>query len=258
MKIMSYNIRYASGGFRKSRYWANRLPIMAEAIVTPSIVGFQEVLPEQLADLKKTMVDYSYVGVGRDDGHETGEHIPIFYKDEQWKKTDHGNLWLSETPEVPGSTSWGNRIPRMCTWIRLVDKNGKGIYIYNAHLDHMSWKSRRMSAVFLLKQIGEREHKDDPVVLMGDLNCKPGSKPLKILLADKKILRDSYTINDHDLENSSTYNSWKVSKKGNRRIDYILTSPSLKVHSAEILTLHKEGTVASDHNVIVTTIQWTE
>ena len=258
MQIMSYNIRYASGGFRKSRHWVNRLPIMAETIQTPSIAGFQEVLAEQLADLKKTMGGYAYVGVGRDDGEASGEHVPIFYRKDQWQNADHGHFWLSDTPDKPGSKSWGNSIPRMCTWIRLVDKNGKGIYIYNAHLDHMSWKSRRMSASFILEKINTREHKGEPVVLLGDLNCKPGSEPLKILLADGKVLLDSFTINEHDIANSSTFNSWKAGKKGSRRIDFILTSPDLKVQSAEILAIQKDGTVASDHNALMATLEWSE
>jgi len=256
IKIMSYNIRYNNSGASKNRHWETRLPIMSTEIIQPSIVGFQEVLPGQLADLKKTMQGFSYVGVGRNDGRAKGEHVPIFYKSEHWQKTAHGHFWLSDTPEKPGSKSWGNGIPRMCTWIRLIDKNGKGIYIYNTHLDHMSSKSRHMSATSILGKIKAREHKDDPVILMGDLNSMPASEPLKILLADKNILLDSYTINEHDPANSTTLNSWKASKKGSLRIDYILTSPNLKVISAEILNIHKEGIVASDHNAIEATIQW--
>ncbi len=255
---MSYNIRYASRGDKGNRQWKARLPIMSDAIKTPSIVGFQEVLSEQLVDLKKTMAEYSFIGLGRNDGVESGEHVPIFYRNDRLNKTDHGHFWLSETPLKPGSTSWGNSIPRMCTWIRLTDKKGKALYVYNTHFDHKSSNARKMAATQILKQIKTRKHQDDPVILMGDLNCLPTSEPLKMLLVDKNILLDSFTTDAHDPENSTTFNGWKAGIKGNRRIDYILTSPRLKVQSAEILNLHKEGAVASDHNAIVTTIQWGE
>ncbi|BDS06501.1 endonuclease [Oceaniferula spumae] len=257
MQIMTYNVRYANDGIRKVRHWANRLPLMAEHIRRPSIVGLQEVMPSQLADIREAMEGYASIGAGRIDGTQGGEHVPIFYKKDQWEEADGGHFWLSATPETPGSRTWGNRIPRMCTWARLIDrKSGCGIYIYNTHFDHLSWKSRRLSAQFLLDTINGREHPSDPVALMGDLNCKPGSTPMKLLLADKTVLLDSFTMNDPDLANSSTFNRWRMSKRGRRKIDYILVSPNLKVMDSEILCIGQDAIAASDHNAVVITVDW--
>ncbi|HCX56764.1 MAG TPA: endonuclease, partial [Sphingobacterium sp.] len=44
------------------------------------VFGAQEVLVNQLVDLKKRLTDYDYVGVGRDDGKVAGEFAPIFFK----------------------------------------------------------------------------------------------------------------------------------------------------------------------------------
>jgi len=43
------------------------------------IVGLQEALKIQLDDLTKLLPDFTWVGVGRDDGAEGGEYSAIFY-----------------------------------------------------------------------------------------------------------------------------------------------------------------------------------
>lgn len=254
---MTYNIRCAIDDHRKGRHWDTRLPIIAEHLPRPSIVGFQEVLPNQLVDLNEVMTGYACHGAGRMDGNEDGEHVPIFYKQDQWEMLDSGHFWLSAISEIPGSKSWGNKIPRMCTWVQLMDQsNGKRIYIYNTHLDHLSWKSRRQSARLLLDVIKDRKHPSDPVILLGDFNCRPQSTPMKILLANENILRDSFYSGDSDLANSSTFNRWRMSKRGRRRIDYILVSPDLNVQDYEILCIGKGTKVGSDHNAVITTVDW--
>ena len=54
----------------------------------------QEVLRNQLIDidcaLKDVHSDWSYVGVGHDEGKEAREYSPIFYRSDTWElKTSH-------------------------------------------------------------------------------------------------------------------------------------------------------------------------
>ena len=71
------------------------------------IVGFQEVLHNQLQDLKELLGEgYDHVGVGRDDGKEKGEYSPIFWDKELFEVVRWKSVWLSPTPEVPGSVGW--------------------------------------------------------------------------------------------------------------------------------------------------------
>ncbi len=52
--------------------------------------------------------------------------------------------------------SWGNRITRICTWARLVDREtGDTIRFYTLHLDHESQPSRVASAALVARHIGE-------------------------------------------------------------------------------------------------------
>jgi len=47
---------------------------------------------------------------------------------------------------VPGSTTWGNKLPRVVAWGRFVDaKTGRGVYVYCTHFDNASESSRRNS-----------------------------------------------------------------------------------------------------------------
>ncbi|MBK1829946.1 endonuclease/exonuclease/phosphatase family protein [Verrucomicrobiaceae bacterium R5-34] len=257
MRLMTYNIRCAIDRRKKHRQWPKRLELMADQIQQASIAGFQEVLPNQLDDLKKVMRNHRYVGVGRSLGDHDGEHVPIFYETKRWQKVESGHFWLSATPDIPGSTTWGNRIPRMCTWLRLIDRSSRrGLYVFNTHLDHLSWKSRRLSAQLLLATIQNRPSPGDPVVLMGDFNCRPGSTPLKTLLRDKRQLIDSFSKSSELPNASSTYNGWRPSKKGRRRIDFILLSPSLKLRNSQILCISRGSTVASDHHPVVADLDW--
>ncbi|MCD7852280.1 MAG: hypothetical protein LUH63_22710 [Parabacteroides sp.] len=59
---------------------------------------------------------YAYIGAGRDDGEEAGEHSAIFYKTGRFELLDKGNFWFSETPEVPGKGWDVTCCNRICLW----------------------------------------------------------------------------------------------------------------------------------------------
>src|SRR5690606_11157963 len=131
--------------------WHRRRDLLAEVIrdAAPDVVGLQEALATQLDDLARLLPQYSRLGVGRDDGDAAREHSAILYRTSRLEVAggaEQGTFWLSVTPEVPGSKSWGNSIPRICTWARFIDREAPpgspGFYIFNTHLDHRSQPSR--------------------------------------------------------------------------------------------------------------------
>lgn len=81
LKIMSYNIKldYPKEG---KNSWTNRKPFMVNQIkfYEPDVLGVQEAMPNQMKDMDSLLTDYSFVGVGRDDGKDEGEYSAIFYK----------------------------------------------------------------------------------------------------------------------------------------------------------------------------------
>lgn len=48
-----------------------------------------------------------------------GEYAAILYRADRFELLASGTFWFSGTPEVPGSTSWGNHVTRISTWARL-------------------------------------------------------------------------------------------------------------------------------------------
>ncbi|ADD41104.1 hypothetical protein Snas_1397 [Stackebrandtia nassauensis DSM 44728] len=72
----------------------------------PTILGTQEGRGNQIRDLKDRLPGYWWAWRGREkDG--SGETCAAFYRKDRLEKLDEGHRWLSTTPTVPGSISWG-------------------------------------------------------------------------------------------------------------------------------------------------------
>ena len=120
----SYNLRNAnSADSLQGDGWGNRCPIIARLVQFHEfdIFGTQEGLRHQLDSLKTSLPKYDYIGVGRNDGKKEGEHAAIFYRIDKFELLEHGDFWLSETPEKP-SVGWDAVLPRICTWGHFVCK----------------------------------------------------------------------------------------------------------------------------------------
>ncbi|RYD45905.1 MAG: endonuclease/exonuclease/phosphatase family protein, partial [Verrucomicrobiaceae bacterium] len=174
----TYNIRYDNpGDVEKGNSWQQRAPVIAGLIRFHEfdVLGTQEAFHHQLLDLQKLLPDYAYVGCGRDDGKEAGEHAAIFYRKDKFTLLDSGTFWLSQTPEKPGK-GWDADLPRICTWAKL-RKNGDGkvLFAFNTHFDHRGVQARLESARLIVARIREIA-KDEPVILTGDFNVDQTSE----------------------------------------------------------------------------------
>ena len=102
--IATYNIRLpARSDSLEGNGWGTRLPHVAGLIRFHDfdIFGTQEGVSHQLDSLKSRLSGYDFIGVGRDDGKRGGEHAAIFYDTAVFDVLDHGDFWISETPERP-------------------------------------------------------------------------------------------------------------------------------------------------------------
>ena len=99
-KIISYNIRLgvADDG---ANSWENRREATLRMLEreAPTAFGIQEGYLFQVQYIEENLPQYARVGVGRDDGKERGEIMAVFYLKERYDLLDHGDLWLSETPD---------------------------------------------------------------------------------------------------------------------------------------------------------------
>lgn len=272
VRVMSFNIRYGKAADGENR-WENRRDLVIEVIRRhqPDLVGLQEALRFQLDEMAKGLPEYREMGVGRDNGQDKGEYNTILYRADRFRPTEQGNFWYSDTPETPGSKTWGNRLPRLCTWSRFVAiEKAAGIppfYYYNTHLDHESQRSRVKSAELLAQRIGFRTHKD-PVIISGDFNVGENNPVITYLTGKTATTRpkggdrrtvfvDTFRRLHPDAREVGTFNGFKGQTTG-AKIDYILTSPDVVPIEAAILRDNDNGRYPSDHFPIMALVRLPE
>lgn len=236
-RVGSYNIRYANqGDSLKGNSWTQRYPAIVDMIRFHGfdIFGTQEGLIRQLSDLQRNLPGYAYIGVGRDDGKQAGEHSAIFYRTDMFEVLESGNFWLSEITDRPNK-GWDAALPRICSWGKFRVKNTRvQFYMFNLHMDHVGVKARAESAKLILKKISEFP-KDIPVILSGDFNVDQYNESYT-LINNSGQLRDSYELAPIKLATNGTFNNWDSNGFSDSRIDHIFLSPQLTVNRYGILT----------------------
>jgi endonuclease/exonuclease/phosphatase family metal-dependent hydrolase len=253
VRAMTFNIRYNNPGDGENA-WPHRRDWVAEIIRTreADIVGCQEALRDQIADLAERLPDYAWYGVGRDDGAERGEFVPVFYRRDRFELLEKASFWLSESPDKPGSRSWDSSLPRVTTVVRLKDRrSGAVLLLVNTHFDHRGSEARAESARLILAEIAHRRKPGEPVVFLGDLNCTPESLPYQTLTAGDDggpvTLRDARTASRTDPAGpESTWNGFSA-VAADTRIDYIFVDGPVAVESYRAIDETRERRFPSDH-----------
>lgn len=248
INVASYNLRMDTPNDGLDA-WPNRKDMVNELIRYHNfdIIGTQEGFKHQLEDIV-SQGDYSYIGVGRDDGADKGEHSAIIYKKDRLEVLDSGNFWFSETPDKPGKGWDATCCNRICSWAKFKDlESGKEFFFFNVHYDHEGVKARRESSLLLLKKIKEVEALSLPVILTGDFNADPESEPIKIL-RDSEIVHDSYSLTEKKPYGPiGTYNGFDIKNDTSGRIDYVWVTEGVKVLKYGVLTDNRNGRLPSDH-----------
>jgi endonuclease/exonuclease/phosphatase family metal-dependent hydrolase len=259
LKLMTYNLKFASPSFEPS--WEVRREMQIDLIrkYNPDIIGTQEGLKEQIDYLMDHLPDYVVIGEGRKGGDDD-EHMAIFFRRDKFRLREMSSFQLSETPEIIGSGPEAN--PRMVTWARLAminrPKEGEDspypedyrghwentleLYVFNTHYfnDRGQALARLNASKLIMERINERNRfgewtPERPVFLMGDFNCRPGSAPYNVLVGDK---------------NSTNPDLLKNSFEDVNKIDWILYKGAVKVLKYEEVDYNVNGVYPSDHKPI--------
>ena len=245
-KAMTYNIRYDNPNDGDNS-WPKRKAWLSSQILanTPDVIGIQEGLNHQVTYLDSVLVNYKYVGLGRDDGKTKGEYSAIFYNTNKFKVVKTKTFWLSQTPKEI-SVGWDASMERICTYTLFKDKKTKTrFWVFNTHFDHIGELARKESAKLIIETIHGLNQHDYPVILMGDFNLKPESKPIQYL---SNIFNDSKLVSaTKPIGPEGTFNGFDVTKPNNDRIDYIFTSKTIKVTKYAVLSEMTSGKYPSDH-----------
>jgi endonuclease/exonuclease/phosphatase family metal-dependent hydrolase len=253
---MSFNIRYGTAADGDNA-WEHRRDAVIEVIdaFRVDVLGVQEALHFQLVELAAALPRYQRIGVGRADGAEAGEYAAILVDRTRLEVLEQGTFWFSDTPEAPGSASWGNDIPRICTWARLRDREAnRTFYVYNVHWDHQSQPSRERSAALLAETIGARAAADDPVLVTGDFNAGEANPAFRYLLEAPGLgLFDTFREVHPDASEVGTFNGFEGTTTG-EKIDAVLASVHWQVVGAGIIRSARQGRYPSDHFPVMATL----
>ena len=243
-KAMSYNIRYASPNDGEN-IWDKRKDELIKTLqyYQPDFLGIQEGLLHQVNYITEHVNSYKMIGVARDDGQNKGEFSAIFYNASRFTLLESHTFWLSETQEV-GSKGWDAALPRIYTYGHFKDKKtGKKLWVFNTHFDHMGLQARTNSAKLLLETIQKVNTKNEPVVLMGDLNSTPETEAISTLNSG---LTDTYS-EVQSYGPLGTFTGFDKDLLLENRIDYIYCK-NLKVLShRHIDDRRPDGFFISDH-----------
>lgn len=219
-RAMSFNLRFdcPEDG---ANAWGHRKDIVASTIRfhKADICGVQEALRSQVNDLVERLPEYSWIGVGRDDGKDGGEFCAIFYRKDRFRSLDSGTFWLSETPSKEGSKSWGSACKRIATWGRFQlmtpgFPSTPEVFFFNAHFDHHSVKARSESSLLLTQHIPKvvkdshsriapstlghaaadadavSSHHDPAIVVVGDFNDLENSDCYRHIVGESEVMKE--------------------------------------------------------------------
>jgi endonuclease/exonuclease/phosphatase family metal-dependent hydrolase len=258
LKVMSYNLRLDTPVDGVNQ-WPNRVDKVVALITkyNPDIIGVQEALHHQLQDLLKKLPDYSYCGVGRDDGKENGEYSAILFRNSRFGLLDTKTYWLSETMDLPGSKSWDAAITRVFTTARFFDRDTKKEFLMvNTHFDHIGKVARSMSSLLIKSYLAGMEgganidnagpRIEIPIIVSGDFNSEPTEEPYLNMVDEKMkdfILYDSRPV----ASTAGTFCGFKVGGIECKTIDFIFHTKEWVARNYQVITDNDGTYYPSDH-----------
>lgn len=251
LKVITSNIRFANPG-DGVHDWPHRLPHLKNIYESfaPDILGTQEGRHGQILELDQNLPGLSLVASHRDWIAE--RMYPCLFVNPQTISIERsGDIWLSQTPYVPGSFSFESAFPRLCTWAEITIKaSGLKMMVVNTHLDHILSSTRLKQVDVLIQEI--KKINGRPVLIMGDFNESP-------LTEVQSKLRKAFSLKDPWIEKRFPEETSHHAFLGNKttegdRIDWILVPENFE---CQTLTLEKrsfdEGIYPSDHYPMLAT-----
>jgi len=270
VRVLTYNVRRDvadDGEFD----WAGRRDAVAGTVRfhRPAVVGLQEPLAHQYADLRDALPGFEWVGQSREAGEGEGEFCPVGYRRDRFERLDAGTFWLSPTPDDPGSVGWDATYPRVATWARLRDRDGGGTVLYcNTHFDHEGARARVEGARVLRERVRALREGDEPVVVGGDFNCVAGDDPYRVLAGasdddregepSERALVDAREASPYPAHGPDTTRTDFESLRPDRQIDHVFVAGAAVEGYGVAADVVGDGWFPSDHlPVVVDLTPWT-
>ncbi|TLS30774.1 hypothetical protein PpBr36_02547 [Pyricularia pennisetigena] len=275
LRITSFNIRFdadASKREKQEKAWSERGPVLIKTMTdiaakpatagSASVFGLQEVLSNQLNDIKKGLGSgWDHIGVAREDGKSKGEFSPIIYNTKDLKVVTSATKWLTETPDKPSKASGAgsSRIVTLAVFEHIATKTR---FLHaNTHLDNVSPEARIAGikvAVAQMQEMSKAQGGKLPVSLTGDFNAVAGGDAPKAL-ADMNYLKDVHDVATAAQRSGEelTYTAFEQGK-GRGRIDFVWIGPNsdspYTVQKYEVRANFVDNLFMSDHRAVVADI----
>ena len=261
LRVVSFNVRNSNAKDGDDA-WPKRTEMFFDTIkaLAPDLIGFQEVLADQHDAIVAKMSGHAFAGVARNDGKRAGEWAMVGFRSARFSEIAHGDFWLSETPEVPGSKSWDAALTRICSWVRLRDKaNGREFIYANTHFDHVGKIARQEASKLIARRVATIAA-GAPALLTGDLNINEDNPAYAVLVRPEApdAIRwiDAYReVHPQRAPDEASFHAFKGTVKGSR-IDFIFHSAHFAAKSAEIDRTSRDGHFPSDHYPVWAVIAW--
>lgn len=246
LTVATYNIRYSDLD-EAGQAWEQRRDAVAATVRASEsdIVAIQECWFDQLDDLATRLPTYEWVGYP----DRTGEHTPIGYDPARVAVESGGAFGLAPDGER-GVIGWDALFPRTVTHGTFRDRaTGQRFAVFSVHFDHRGSRARAESASLITERLP-----NCPVIVAGDVNCRPGSDPYRSLT---RHLTDAYATTDVRTGPEATYVGFDdaadsdAGPDGDDRIDYIFVR-GFGVASYTALSPPSNGPQPSDHLPVVT------
>lgn len=255
LHVMSFNIRLGTANDGED-HWTKRREMLFDMLKEQNadLVGLQEAFRFQVDEILAAVPQYAVVGVGRDDGRAGGEASCILFRRDRFHVSESGTFWFSDTPDIAGTKTWGNRYNRISSWARFIDRDGSAFYMYNLHLDHEVQVSRERSTELLLSRIQTRTYPTEPVIVTGDFNSGEDNPALHRLTGVPGLkgqlpaaFVDTYRVLHPTEKVVGTFNGFKFGAIEGDKIDYVLVQPGTTVTEATIIRTSRRNHYPSDH-----------
>jgi len=245
VRVITFNLRFENDQDGENA-WTRRRAQVVRLIerYAPDVLGTQEGRWTQLLYLDEHLEDYLLYAPDRviDD---TCQYPTLFIRRDTFSVEEGEEFWLSRTPAVHRSKNWDSAFPRMMSAARLrCRRTGRGIWAAVTHLDHVGEEARYRQGSMLARWVVQ---KGGAVVVMGDFNDGPGSMVHAELVSGRTGLVDTWEkLGREEGERSFTHHGFEgIPRKA--RMDWILSTRSIRVADARILRDREEERYPSDH-----------
>ncbi len=254
--VMTMNVLIANP--RPPHSWPERRPILRDCVrsVAPDLIGTQEGTYTQVREITADLPEYEWIGLGTEGGSRGGVNA-IFFRKDRFEPLGFDYFWLSDTPEVIGSNTWGGRYTRMATWVEFADRrSGRHFYLVNTHFDHVSEVARAKSASLLRQRLSQLKP-GHPVILTGDFNCPASSSRAHEILTEGGFMADSWLqAKEHRGTILDSFHGFEKPQNTGRRIDWILLRGGIGARSAQVVDFARDGQFPSDHFPVATWLEF--